>query len=646
MEAAADTSEMQPLTFMKGAARARSVGSRGHPGGLADSRTVTGMGIVPERIAWTCRSDAQRIDWLKRVPGIVTEAARRWSLELGPPLDPGGYCSVVLPARLSDGSSAVLKICLPHYEGEHEADGLRLWDGDGTVRLLDADADLGALLLERCEPGTALADAVDEPAQDEVVAGLLHRLWRSPPEGHPFRTLEALVAAWWGPSLARLADRFTDRIDQSLIRTAARLFDELPGSADRKVLLLTDLHAGNVLAAQREPWLAIDPKPFVGDPAYDATQHLFNCLDRVTAAPTETIRRFAGLLDVDAERVHAWLLARSVAEALEAWDEDSDQAAAELAACAAALTGAPPKGPMSSALATPQRADLDVPLVRRLVAVQFPAWAHLPIAPVEPGGWDNRTFRLGGDMSVRLPSAEPYAAQVHKEQRWLPRLAPHLPLPVPVPLAMGEPGDGFPWHWAVYRWLDGGPATTARIDDMCELATTLARFLTALQEIDPSGGPEPGPHNFFRGASPAVYDRETREAISALQGRIDTDAPTAVWEAALAAPWRGDPVWFHGDVAASNLLVRDGRLGAVIDFGCAGVGDPACDLTIAWTLFAGRSREAFRGSMAVDDGAWARARGWALWKALITFADRLGPGEADSREARRTIREVLSDGER
>ncbi len=131
-----------------------------------------------------------------------------------------------------------------------------------------------------------------------------------------------------------------------------------------------------------------------------------------------------------------------------------------------------------------------------------------------------------------------------------------------------------------------------------------------------------------------------------MQGRIDTDAPTAVWEAALAAPWRGDPVWFHGDVAASNLLVRDGRLGAVIDFGCAGVGDPACDLTIAWTLFAGRSREAFRGSMAVDDGAWARARGWALWKALITFADRLGPGEADSREARRTIREVLSDGER
>lgn len=599
------------------------------------------MGIVPERIAWTCRSDAQRIDWLKRVPGIVTEAARRWSLELGPPFDPGGYCSVVLPARLSDDSSAALKICLPHFESEHEAEGLRVWDGDGIVRLLDADDGLGALLLERCEPGTALADVADEPTQDGIVAGLLRRLWRRPPPGHRFRGLDALVGAWWGPSLARLSDRFADRIDPGLIRTAARLLNELPGSADREVLLLTDLHAGNVLAAQREPWLAIDPKPFVGDPAYDATQHLLNCLPRVTANPTATIRHLAGLLEVDPERVHGWLLARAVAESLEAWDEGSDRYADELAVCAAALASAHTRG--SSARGTPSRADIDDPLVRRLVAAQFPKWAGLRITPVEPGGWDNRTFRLGEDMSVRLPSAEAYAAQVHREQRWLPRLAPHLPLPIPVPLAMGEPGDGFPWHWSVYRWIDGEPATSARVDDMCELATTLARFLIALQEIDPSGGPEPGPHNFFRGASPEVYDREARQAISALQGRIDTDAATAVWEAALAVPWRGNPVWFHGDVAASNLLVRDGRLGAVIDFGCAGVGDPACDLTIAWTFFAGESREAFRGNMAVDDDTWARARGWALWKALITLADRLDPGEAEAEGAQRVFDDMLSE---
>ncbi len=289
---------------------------------------------------------------------------------------------------------------------------------------------------------------------------------------------------------------------------------------------------------------------------------------------------------------------------------------------------------------------IDVSLVGRLVAAQFPQWADLEIRRVEFDGWDNRTFRLGEDMSVRMPSAEGYAPQVEKEHRWLPRLAPLLPLPIPTPLAMGAPGEGYPWHWSVYRWLDGEIATLERIADLHHFATRLAHFLTALQRIDPAGGPPPGPHSFYRGGPLAIYDAETQQAIETLNGKIDTDAAIAVWEAALRATWLGPPVWFHGDVAAGNLLVRDGRLSAVIDFGCSGVGDPACDMTVAWTLLSGDSREAFRSALPVDDATWARGRGWALWKGLITLAEYMDTDPAKAGEARRVIEEVLADHRR
>lgn len=285
---------------------------------------------------------------------------------------------------------------------------------------------------------------------------------------------------------------------------------------------------------------------------------------------------------------------------------------------------------------------IDAALVRRLIAAQFPEWAHLPVRQVEPGGWDNRTFRLGERMSVRLPSAASYTAQVEKEQHWLPRLAPHLPLPVPAPLAKGTPTEAYPWPWSVYGWLDGEPATIERIADLPEFARSLAEFLTALQSVDARGGPPAGQHNFFRGGSLAVYDAETRAALSALAGRIDTAAAKAVWEAALASEWRDAPVWVHGDIASGNLLVVDGRLSAVIDFGSSAVGDPACDLAIAWTLFAGESRQAFRAALPLDEATWARGRGWALWKALITAAGH----DANQRhvdESWRVIEEVVRD---
>ena len=289
------------------------------------------------------------------------------------------------------------------------------------------------------------------------------------------------------------------------------------------------------------------------------------------------------------------------------------------------------------------KVDINVSLVGQLVTAQFPQWADLPIKPVEFDGWDNRTFRLGEDMTVRLPSAGTYTPQVEKEHRWLPRLAPLLPLPIPVPLAMGAPTDGYPWHWSVYRWLEGENATIERITDLHQFATTLAQFLAALQRIDPAGGPPPGQHNFFRGGSLAIYDTETRHAIATLDGKIDTDAVTAVWEAALKATWHGSSVWLHGDVSAANLLVKRGRLRAVIDFGCSGVGDPACDLTIAWTLLLGESREAFCAALPVDGATWARGRGWALWKGLITLAEHIHTNPLEAGKARRVIDEVLAD---
>jgi aminoglycoside phosphotransferase (APT) family kinase protein len=269
------------------------------------------------------------------------------------------------------------------------------------------------------------------------------------------------------------------------------------------------------------------------------------------------------------------------------------------------------------------RAEITPALVTCLLRSQFPQWADLPVSTVELDGSDNKTFRLGDNMAVRLPSADAYVVQVDKEHVWLPVLASHLPLAIPRPLARGIPGCGYPRPWSIYRWLEGQPATIKRISDLTEFAIVLAEFLAALYSIDATGGPLAGPHSFFRGGPLTTYDAETRAAIGELADEIETGAATEVWEAALSATWNRRPVWVHGDVAPSNLLVIDGRLNAVIDFGCSAVGDPACDTVIAWTFLSGPSREAFQADLPVDEGTWVRGRGWALWKALITHAEAL-----------------------
>ncbi|RMF76469.1 MAG: aminoglycoside phosphotransferase family protein, partial [Chloroflexi bacterium] len=264
--------------------------------------------------------------------------------------------------------------------------------------------------------------------------------------------------------------------------------------------------------------------------------------------------------------------------------------------------------------------DIDDLLVRRLLTAQFPQWADLHIEAVSSAGTDNALYRLGDAMVMRLPRIHNAVAQVDKEQMWLPKLAPHLPLAIPTPLARGKPGAGYPFQWSIYRWLDGDNAMLDRITDPAQMATQLAQFINALQHIDTTGGPCPGSHNFSRGVPLVMRDADTRAAIDSLHGIIDTDAASAAWDAALNTPaWNNPPVWIHGDLQSGNLLAQNGRLSAVIDFGGLAVGDPACDLQVAWNLFDVEARAVFRDAVSVDEATWARGRGWALSVGLIAL---------------------------
>jgi aminoglycoside phosphotransferase (APT) family kinase protein len=287
--------------------------------------------------------------------------------------------------------------------------------------------------------------------------------------------------------------------------------------------------------------------------------------------------------------------------------------------------------------------DVDVALVRRLLAEQFPEWSGLALEPVLPLGTDNANFRLGDELLVRLPRRPRTSVTLEKERRWLPRLAPHLPLAVPLPVADGVATNGYPFAWSVYRWLPGENATVSRIPDPAQLAHDLAGLIDALWRIDASDGPPPGEHNFFRGEPLAARDRAMRVGTATLAGALDADAVTAMWDDALAAPgWEGPPVWIHGDLDARNLLVQDGRLSAVIDWGSAGVGDPACDVMVAWKMLPPGARDAFRKALDVDDATWRRGRGWALSQAIGALAYYTEEtNEVLVREARRWLSALI-----
>ncbi|MEJ7569390.1 MAG: aminoglycoside phosphotransferase family protein [Gaiellaceae bacterium] len=284
--------------------------------------------------------------------------------------------------------------------------------------------------------------------------------------------------------------------------------------------------------------------------------------------------------------------------------------------------------------------ELDDALVCRLLRAQFPSWAELPIAALPAGGTDNAIYRLGDELSVRLPRRRDWAAgALDMEFEWLPKLAPLLPLPVPTPVARGAPGEGYPHEWAVYDWLDGEDAASEPLD-LPRATVDLAELLSALRRIDPAGGPPPA----GRGGPLRPRDEATRAGIAALADSIDANAVTAAWEDALAAPdWDRPPVWIHGDLDARNLLVRDGRITGVLDWGSLCVGDPACDVKVAWAVLDAETRPTFRELLDIDDATWARGRGWALSQAMIALPYYLHTYPVIVEEAWRWLAEALAD---
>ncbi|WP_068778687.1 aminoglycoside phosphotransferase family protein [Paenibacillus sp. GM2] len=286
--------------------------------------------------------------------------------------------------------------------------------------------------------------------------------------------------------------------------------------------------------------------------------------------------------------------------------------------------------------------EINTEMVCQLITSQFPEWRDLEIVPVEKSGHDNRTYRLGSEMTIRLPSHERYASAVEKELIWLPIFKPLLSLPIPAPIAQGEPTNEYPLPWSVNRWIEGDTVTQANILDINRFAEDLAGFLKELEAIDASRGIPAGPQNFHRGGNLAVYDQDTRSVIDKLSGQYDPKLLTDIWELALATSFQSSPLWLHGDVAVGNLLVQNGRLCGVIDFGTMGVGDPSSDLVMAWNFFDDVSRDIFLSRLGFDQDTVHRARGWALWKALISYAWN-EPGSDASNWGKHVIDVIIRD---
>ncbi len=273
---------------------------------------------------------------------------------------------------------------------------------------------------------------------------------------------------------------------------------------------------------------------------------------------------------------------------------------------------------------------INVDLAYKIIKKQFPEYSHLDIKSVEKQGHDNRTYRIGNDMLIRMLTAESYALKVPKEQELLPKLAKHLSVAIPAPIKMGKPSKDYPYPFSIYKWLDGTSANHVTLYEQSleNLAFELANFLKELQAITNVEGPSPGQHNWWRGAHVSVYDSGAREQIAKLADIIDGNSALELWERACATKWNKAPIWIHGDFAVGNILIKDNKLSGVIDFGGTAMGDPACDLVIAWTYLSSRARDIFAAEMRLDNDTWLRARAWVLWKAtfeLCNIADKNSP---------------------
>jgi aminoglycoside phosphotransferase (APT) family kinase protein len=282
-------------------------------------------------------------------------------------------------------------------------------------------------------------------------------------------------------------------------------------------------------------------------------------------------------------------------------------------------------------------------LARKLIDEQFPEYSHLPITPVAKQGHDNRTYRLGDELLIRMPTDESYALKVPKEQELLPQLAPHLSINIPVPVKMGSPSKDYEFPFSIYRWLEGTSVNLLMLEKevIIQLAYDLTKFLRELQSITDVTGPNPGQHNWWRGDHVSVYERGFHDQIAHLAKFIDVAKANDLWRQACNIKWSKNPVWVHGDFAIGNILMQDDKLSAIIDFGGIAVGDPACDLVIAWTFLDGKARDIFIREMALDEDTWLRARAWALWKATFELCQIEDKNSSDGLALRGVINNVL-----
>jgi aminoglycoside phosphotransferase (APT) family kinase protein len=564
--------------------------------------------------------------WLAEIPEISVNVAKKYHLTRLKPVSNMTYNYVA--AGYQHEQPIILKLGFNVKALAKEAHCLKAFSGHGAAKALVHEE--GMLIIERAIPGETLKGYF--PQRDDeaikIACTIIKNLHRADvPENHDFYHVSEL--------LQRLDNNFD--IPRHILAKARKKRDDLIASSDKTVLLHGDLHHDNILQ-NGDDWMVIDPKGFIGDPTYEIAAFIRNPIPELLAHENalniirHRITRFAAILELSEHRIIDWCFVQAVLTWIWALEDNNDTAYfRQLTLLFASMIDS----------ANTDNIPIDVALVRRLISAQFPEWADLQVTPVASSGWDNRTFHLGEHMTVRLPSRAEYAPQVEKEHHWLPKLAPQLPLLIPTPVAMGKPGEGYPWQWSIYRWLDGQTASIARITDLCQFATTLGEFLSALQRCDTTDGPMAGPQNFYRGGALATYEAETRQAIATIENKNDADAITAVWNAALGSTWQGAPVWVHGDIAFGNLLVENDQLVAVIDFGQLGIGDPACDLAITWTLFKGESRNAFRAALPLDSATWARARGWTLWKILCAPL----PGTSHA-EIKRVINEIIADHQR
>ncbi len=284
-----------------------------------------------------------------------------------------------------------------------------------------------------------------------------------------------------------------------------------------------------------------------------------------------------------------------------------------------------------------------IELARKLILSQFPEYADLAITSVEKQGHDNRTYRLGDELLIRMPTAEFYALKVPKEQELLPKLAPHLSISIPAPIKIGVSSDDYPYPFSIYQWLEGQSANHLQIHDKAlePIALQLAMFLKELQSIEGVDGPAPGQHNWWRGDHVSVYNEGACKQIAELSDVIDSDKAMELWTQACQTKWNNLPVWIHGDFASGNILINDNKLSGVIDFGGMGMGDPACDLVIAWTFLKDKSREIFKQAMKLDSDTWLRARAWTLWKATFELTQVENKSSDEAITQKRIISDIL-----